>query len=103
MGNKLGITEGTIFIETHTHSFGLISEETQCIICDTFTKTDTDLKNITLYCDAHNTTNKCQKLPSQLLQENEEMKVMLEKVLKECAVELYYEKEIQQLLTKINQ
>ena len=58
-----------------------------------------------LIVDSLNTANKCGKLPSQLLQENEEMKAMLEFTIK------YYGKvseeklflEIQQLLTKINE
>ena len=36
--------------------------------------------NAKLIADAGTTANKCGKLPSQLLQENEEMKAMLEKI-----------------------
>ena len=102
MENKLGITDGTIFIETHTHCFGLISDKTQHIICDTFTKTDTDLKNINLYCDAHNTANKCNKLPSQILQENEELKQHLIDLLSGEKLSLTAKTFTEQLLTKID-
>ena len=115
MENKLGITEGEweykivsgknrCRIEVHVEKTviysSLISED-NCNNPNCKCRGEDDC-NAKLIADAGTTANKCNKLPSQLLQEHEEMKAMLEKVLKECAVELYYEKEIQHLLTKID-
>ena len=115
MKNKLGITKGEIkYVKSlGIQWFDLLSKQGDNLLrSDCLTESEIE-NNCILYVNAHNTANKCGKLPSQLLQENEEMKAicnyLFEKVNKPVARHKinaeFYDRyhEIQLLLTKINQ
>lgn len=103
MGNKLGITEGEYnFI--NTKDWCEISTINPIISICAINKVVYEYEeNGNLILDSFNTYNKCNKLPSQLLQEHEEMKAMLEKLAKTDEFDICDFIEIEQLLTKINQ
>lgn len=122
MTNKLGITEGEwiknyfAVSEDNSNPFYIIQGFDNKSVCaleldGSITVEDLD-HNAELIADAGTTANKCGKLPSQLLQENEEMKAMLDKGINEirhlkaeyrdathCVKYIF---ECEQLLTKIN-
>ena len=110
MKNKLGITDGVWDISKSNNVFanGKVVFAHQSNFDDIQRQA-----NAKLIADAGTTANKCGKLPSQLLQENEEMKAicnyLFEKVNKPVARHKinaeFYDRyhEIQLLLTKINQ
>lgn len=117
MENKLGITKGEYFVTTsklNKKSYLQVKKENlEEIVVAEFLDSKYTYEDL-VSSNALNTFLKCGKLPSQLLQENEEMKVMLEKVnlyVNEISKtnnfkfisDVLCSKEIEQLLTKINQ
>lgn len=113
MKNKLGITEREwkCYRKTDNHKIEQIRVSGGEIVCHIpFFNNDKSEANAKLIADAGTTANKCGKLPSELLQENEEMKALLEELqsyfkslddFNDAEINLSYK--IKQLLTKINQ
>jgi len=110
MGNKLGITEDEVVLKETTGNkwIDIVSVKTDKAIAETKNYSYIKepyiicLNNANLIVDSFNTTNKCNKLPSQLLQEHEEMKAMLIYSLG-YVLHIDLRENIKQLLTKINQ
>lgn len=112
MKNKLGITEGKYIEQDYRSYSGSVVIR---VIRDGFDNTAEDVLTINGYqrtkneiegtlkvvLDSLQTTNKCGKLPSTLLQENEEMKSMLIDALG-YVLHIDLRENIKQLLTKIN-
>lgn len=109
MENKLGITNGEYFVTTsklNKKSYLQVKKENlEEIVVAEFLDSKYTYEDL-VSSNALNTFLKCGKLPSQLLQENEEMKAMLDRLF--CRIEKtpqteFLIRDYKQLLTKINQ
>lgn len=73
--SKLNVTPGEIF--TDGKHIMLDNPKNSEVIAETFRADNNDAD---LYTDAHNTFNKCGKLPSELMEENKELIALAEMV-----------------------
>lgn len=80
---KLQITEGKVYVSTRRDQDGddvFLIENEDWNICTTFTYSDQDEANAQLIADAFNTANKCDMLPSELLEQRDELLKLLKSV-----------------------